>query len=684
MPARCMSRVRRLAAVLAGAVVVFASLFSPGSVAADDELVWTDDVLEPFVAGVAYSDAVHADGANLYEVFDGSLPAGISLNPMTGALTGTPSAGTYMFMLRASNGPLTAPVIGFAGDVVPAPVWTDTTLAPFVAGVAYVDYVAATGTPAPTFILAAGALPDGISLDSDTGKVYGTPTTVGSYSFTLEASNGVGESPSKKFTGKVQGIVWTDTFLAPAQVGVAYSDQIAVESAPPSVTYRVFYGDVPPGLVLDPSTGSVTGTPTVAGEYAFGVEADNGVTDPVITELFVEVSPSGGGGPGGPGDPDGPDGSGLGGFVPVDPSRVLDTRLPADGAAPVPAGGVRAVRFAGVAGVPADATAVTVNVTVTEPSAAGFITAFPCDQERPLASNVNYSAGRTSANAVSVALSVDGEACFFSLAAAHVIVDVAGAQSNAGYPADLMALAPVRLADTREPDAATGGARLRAGVPLVLDVTHPDVPGRVDAAVLNLTAVDPVAPGFLTAYPCGGERPFVSNVNFLAGEVIANAATVKAAQFETDVLWTFDYQVCVVSSVDAHVVVDLTGIYTPQVAGGRLVAGAPQRLADTREAGGRVAGGSQIALDVAELAGLPDDARAVTLNVTVVEPDAPGYVTVFPCAAGRPHTSNGNYLAGQVVANAATVPVADGGVCVYTHAGAHIVVDLTAVYVAAG
>ena len=63
------------------------------------------------------------------------------------------------------------------------------------------------------------------------------------------------------------------------------------------------------------------------------------------------------------------------------------------------------------------------NVTVTEPTQAGYLMVFPCDVPRRLASSVNYGPSQTVANLVSTRLDAGGEVCIFSLATAHVIVD---------------------------------------------------------------------------------------------------------------------------------------------------------------------------------------------------------------------------------------------------------------------
>jgi hypothetical protein len=112
-------------------------------------------------------------------------------------------------------------------------------------------------------------------------------------------------------------------------------------------------------------------------------------------------------------------------FTPVGPTRVLDTRNDAK----VSAGGIIAVR--GVTG----ARAVAVNITVTEPDGPGFVTAWP-GGPTPVVSNVNYVAGQTVPNFAIVPTDASGNFRLFTLAAAHLIVDISGAFSEvpAGAP----------------------------------------------------------------------------------------------------------------------------------------------------------------------------------------------------------------------------------------------------------
>jgi hypothetical protein len=171
---------------------------------------WTDNTLGGFQATIAYSDGVSATNSPTYSVSSGSLPSGISLNTGNGAVTGTPTtAGSYSFTLRASN---SDGVIdqSFSGSVAAAPTfppaWSDNTLAAFIVGLTYSDQVVATNMTSYSgaYSVSSGALPAGISLNTSTGAVTGTPTSPASYSFVLTATNTFG-SISQSFTGAAGG-----------------------------------------------------------------------------------------------------------------------------------------------------------------------------------------------------------------------------------------------------------------------------------------------------------------------------------------------------------------------------------------------------------------------------------------------------------------------------------------------
>jgi uncharacterized delta-60 repeat protein len=116
------------------------------------------------------------------------------------------------------------------------------------------------------------------------------------------------------------------------------------------------------------------------------------------------------------------------GFNPVVPSRLLDTREGVGAPSGVRvAGSVLTLQIAGYGGVPVSgATAVTLNVTAVDPTSGGFLTVYPCGSDVPNVSNLNFSAGQTVPNLVTVPLGASGTVCFSSPSTTHLLADIAG------------------------------------------------------------------------------------------------------------------------------------------------------------------------------------------------------------------------------------------------------------------
>jgi hypothetical protein len=360
--------------------------------------------------------------------------------------------------------------------------------------------------------------------------------------------------------------------------------------------------------------------------------------------------------------------------APVVPQRLVDTRS-GSGARPGPLapGEVLTVPVAGRAGVPAGATGVALNVTVTEATAAGYLTAYPCGGTVPPTSSVNVGAGGTAAATVIVGIGSGGAVCLRASMRTQVVVDLSTALDPGGPFVPLSA--PARLVDTRPGLGAPARPVAPGEVVRVPVAGRPGVPAGATAAVLTLTATEPAGAGFVAAFPCGQSPPATSNVNVVAGLTVANAVVVGLGAGGA---------VCVLASTPTHLVVDLTG--TMSSAG--FAAVAPARLLDTRVGIGAAPGrrgwrtGRRTELMVAGAGGLPGGAGRAVLNLTVTEPDDSGYVAAWPCDQRYPGTSAVNFEPGQTVANLAVVPAGnDGRVClfVYTaHGGtAHVIADAT-------
>lgn len=236
-------------------------------------------------------------------------------------------------------------------------------------------------------------------------------------------------------------------------------------------------------------------------------------------------------------------------FRSVPPVRADDSRLD-EGRRPVPANVAREIDLSDI--VPPGTVAVVANLTVTEPAAEGFLTAFPCGVT-PLSSNLNFRPGESRAVAIVVGVSADRKLCVQSNTSHHVVLDVSGYYEplQFGPAAELVPVAGDRLADSRTPDgpwqSSFGAGTVRALRP---------VAGRPDAAsatavVVNTVAVNATGPGFVTIYPCDDEVPFTSVVNFDAGEEATNLTFVDLSA---------DAEICFYTSTGVDLVVDLFGV----------------------------------------------------------------------------------------------------------------------------
>jgi hypothetical protein len=249
-------------------------------------------------------------------------------------------------------------------------------------------------------------------------------------------------------------------------------------------------------------------------------------------------------------------------YVAGNPTRVLETRPGLttvdglqQGGGPAAAGSTTIVQITGRAGVPAGAAAVSLNVTVTEPSASGFVTVYPCGGNRPTASNVNFTPGLTIPNLVIAKIGAGGAVCIYTLTTTHLVVDV-----NGYFPASstFTPLDPARLLETRSGlstvDHQSEGLGPRAaGATTVLHVGgRGGVPSGVRTIVLNVTVTEAAGDGFVTVYPCDVGQPLASNLNFSAGQTIANAVITKVSA-------TGD--VCLFNSQATHLIADANGVF---------------------------------------------------------------------------------------------------------------------------
>ncbi len=225
----------------------------------------------------------------------------------------------------------------------------------------------------------------------------------------------------------------------------------------------------------------------------------------------------------------------------ITPTRIVDTRsglgIPNKLGSNMPV----ELKVTGVNGVPANASAVLVNMTMTD-SNAGFKTAFTCGTITTLASNLNAWPGKAIANLAIVAVGNDGKICLTASDTTHLVVDLQGF-----YPAgaDYNSMTPVRALDTRS-----------TSTPLESNVFREvkiaglfGVPNQADLVAVNVTAVDATGDAFITVYPCG-PLPTVSSGNTSPDRIVATLALVNLSSTGS---------ICVLSNLRTDLVIDVQG-----------------------------------------------------------------------------------------------------------------------------
>lgn len=345
-------------------------------------------------------------------------------------------------------------------------------------------------------------------------------------------------------------------------------------------------------------------------------------------------------------------------FVAVGPVRVFDSRDARTGGL-TPLEPV-VVQVADRADVPQGAVAAIVNVTLTEPEAAGWAAVWPAGTSWPGTSNVNADAGATVASTATVSLSASGAFALQVSTPAHAIVDLVGvyvADDEPAGPGRFVPIQPVRAFDSRE---ATGP--VSAGTPVSIDVASVGVPRSATAVVLTVAATDTTGPGFLTIWPGTGPRPQTSAVNFdAAGRTVANQVVVGIT----------DGVASVFASATTHIVVDVTGFFAT-ASGGAFVPVTPHRVLDTR-------GGAPVSSADVRVA----DAAAAIVGVVTVTDALPGFVTVWPADTSRPRTSSSNVDGRSATVANQFMVAGDAGTSVFVSGSAHVIVDVVGVFTAA-
>ena len=376
-------------------------------------------------------------------------------------------------------------------------------------------------------------------------------------------------------------------------------------------------------------------------------------------------------------------------------NRILDTRY-GIGAAQrrVGPGGVLRLKILGVSGIPtSEITAVTMNVTDTDATASSVVTVYPDGTTRPTASNLNFQAGQTNPNLVTVKVGKDG---YVDLYNAHgyvdLIADLEGYYTTTSSTTDermstLAAMTPTRVLDTR---SGVGAPKAKVGPGSVTTVTLPAYARGLATigAVLDVTVTGGTSNGVISVY-CGfGSPPESSSLNYRAGQTVSNLVVptiCTGGKFEI-------YN----SAGHVNLIADLQGLYTNEFAGDPnadptspsgtpFVATAPTRFLDTRNGTGAsakpIGASGTLAVKVAGIGGIPLGASAVLVNLTGTGPTTSTHLTAFGDGS-LPNVSNLNLTTGETRPVLAVVPIDPNG---YVHihnanGSVNVIADLEGYY----
>jgi hypothetical protein len=253
-------------------------------------------------AGAAYSIALAAVGGispYVWDVSSGSFPTGLTLASSTGIISGSPAAeGAPSFTVRVTDSK------GISGSkllsltIAPPLSISTISLAGATLGVSYSATLVRSGGTAPfTWVVDTGSLPDGLSLNSSSGTISGTPTSTGTFNFTAKAADAVGAISLKPLSIVVATPLTISTKTLPSgTAGTAYSATLAADGGIKPYNWSVPTGLLPAGLTLNSATGEIAGTPAKPGPADFTVQASDSatpariVTQPLLLNIIPAIS----------------------------------------------------------------------------------------------------------------------------------------------------------------------------------------------------------------------------------------------------------------------------------------------------------------------------------------------------------------------------------------------------------
>jgi hypothetical protein len=355
-------------------------------------------------------------------------------------------------------------------------------------------------------------------------------------------------------------------------------------------------------------------------------------------------------------------------YVPISPSRVLDTRIGLGLSGKFFSGIARTFSVAGHGGVPSNAVAVTGNLTVTQQTGAGYVSLTVSPTNTPQSSTLNFPVGDNRANNATIPLSATGALSAVYKASTgnttQLIFDVTGYFLDDNTGATYTPVPPARILDSRSwAHIGPYNSPFQANVSREFPVwTFGGIPITATAVTGNLTVTGQTSAGYVTLSNQSTNAPSTSTLNFPLADNRANGVSVPLTG--TGTLWAV-YKASTGKTAD--LVFDVTGYYAPGVGGLRFFPLNPGRRLDGRPGvnlglPGVFHASISRALDVDGHLGVPFGAAAITGNLTVTGQTNQGYASMTPDPDNNPATSTINFPVGDNRANGVTVPLNGSGI----------------------
>ncbi|MDX2268228.1 MAG: putative Ig domain-containing protein [Bryobacter sp.] len=245
--------------------------------------------------GVAYATSIAASGGVAPYIFSqpaGTLPPGLTL-ASNGLLSGTPTvAGIYNFTVGVVDNNSVSATAAVTVTISNSAISISTGgLAVGQVGQAYSSSLSATGGTAPySFVQVGGTLPPGLTLFS-TGSISGTPSQSGNFGFTVRATDTLGAFAEQGITITIasSGLTILTTSLPGAVLNTVYSATVNVTGGLQPYSFSLNTGVLPPGLVLNPQTGTITGTPTQGGSFPITIRVTDNFNASALANYTIVV-----------------------------------------------------------------------------------------------------------------------------------------------------------------------------------------------------------------------------------------------------------------------------------------------------------------------------------------------------------------------------------------------------------